>query len=729
MRPDGQSNIRVYSGGDSFAEGTDGEKDEATRTLNESVLEEGQDGSNTAIALGTFDHDNIPAAHAKNSDGVSVAIEYSFEVNPGTGYHHSVFEIDSGNQLFFTGENSGVFGETAPYKLSVETTVIVTIELPDDFAGRIDADASSDTEDSDTREFSFSGGEISRTNDNPNVIAVATGKIYVADAEAGTSKIIHFGTKGLSLPNTPDIYEYHIIVIPNSDDLSGRVSAVADLPTDGTEFYVIGTVGSAIPTITIDGIQFTDKLGGGVPKIKFTFKASGDAEVNVVDDTISIKITSGMLVSDLLAALRNNDAVKALVDVTTVAEYDGKIAILATDFGEIKLSGGANAVSGGAAATKAQIDIGGLIIAASDAQLGASGNRITFYSIESGDDDRLVDIGGGNRVIQVTYGSQATLGDLITALNADTRTNDLVDFNTSGANYNPDTLLSDVFFKLYNIAEDDATPTLSSGGTRELYTQTATIGNIEVSVLSANDDTDVVIRTLHTDTTQTNGNKAVASIVPSTGKATITVLFLEDADSGDIVAALNELDAVSASIASGTADDDAGDNFLTSYAMTGADASTAGSVTLGSLIITAAANNVNYNITSYARGAPGVNITFDGTNMNLFYSRALTLENLETAINDGGGFTADGNPISQLIATQGASYNGATLLIDIFGVSADDFTDPVIYLVKGDNYDPTPNPTGTAHNTGNPYNWQTEETLNPEDFTIYLGPNQDPDIL
>ena len=449
LRPEGEPNVKIYSEGNG-------------------LLQENADGRTTPIIIGTFDHDDAPDADDDNSDGIIVGTAYTLKPNSGAGYSNAMFRITE-NQLSFIGADSGDY-EANPrptYKLNVETTVTITIELPATFAGRINADASGDTSDADVRQFSFSGGTISKADKAAaggvpahRTIDVAAGEIYVADTASGVGKIISFdAVDDLRLPATEDIYEYYVIVTDSNNDGTGDVDAVAKLPS-GDDFYVLGKVGAhSISTITFNGIKFTDKQGGGVPEIKVFIKLAGSnsLEIDVDGDTIIIKALTATLFSELLSALQENSDVTALVDITTVdGEYSGGDIAILTDFGDIKLSGGAPSI-------KAKTVIGGLTIEAATA--GAQGDDITLLGISSVDESTVI-IGAADESILIRYGHQHTLGDLINAIDPNTTADNLVNFvGTAGIDYDANSLLVDVLFALYS--KTGADPTANETGTAQ----------------------------------------------------------------------------------------------------------------------------------------------------------------------------------------------------------------------------------------------------------------------
>ena len=485
LRPTGETDVKVYSNG-------------------QGLLLENSDGSTNEIVIGTFDHDDVIEAHAKDSDGVSIT--NSYKLLDTLSHDYDDFSITKNNQLSFIGANSGDYAANPrpTHKLSIETTTTVGIDLPSTFDGYIGVDASGDTEDSDTREFSFSVGTIT-IDDVATVgevaahrtISVTAGKIYVADTTEGTAKTISFNTlTDYALPITEDIYDYHVIVTDESNDGTGDVSAVAELPTDDTEFYMLGTVGAhAIPSITIDGITFTDKSGDGVPKIKFTFKVSTGVTVEIVNgDTISIEThLSSDDFGDLLEALKNPaNGVTALIDVTTTGAYNSGKTIQNGDIGRLQLSGGVD----GANPIKAQTEIAGLIIEAATA--GVAGNNIDIVGEPSGVADSTISISQPNTIIFISYGSDATLADMITAINtgisqAAIDANALINFvGTAGTDYDSATKLADVLFASYSLAEDGtpeagADPTANDTGTEQtgVYNwETADIFNIEDYIIN-----------------------------------------------------------------------------------------------------------------------------------------------------------------------------------------------------------------------------------------------------
>ena len=488
--PNGEGELRVYTGGDSTIENPDGTETRNFGTLDYGVLQENQDGSDTAIPLGTLEHDTRKPYAVDNADdgagsGDDIFVTYAYTLAQAS----TDFAIDSENQLAFIGADSGDYDANPrpTYTISVEATQIVTINLP--AGSRYDVDASGNTEDADTREFSFSGGAITHDDvaategeDAHRTIDVAEGKIYVADAEAGTGKIISFAANGLALPTTPDIYENYVIVTDKNNNGAGEVEAVADLPTDGTEFYVLGTVEGYIPAITLDGIKFTDKQGGGdgweikailKPTVSDTVAGAAElnaAEVSVDGNTIIIKGVYTELFDNVLAALRDPaNGVAALVDMTTVEGYTAgsslSIARIGnTNFATTKLSGGVDADSGaGTAAVQAEATFAGLTVVATSVHVGAASNRVELQPISSGDDGSgvTVNVIGNNRVISITYDNDATLADLITAINGDTAANALVDFvGVAGTDYDAGDLLLDVLAKTYKLnPEIGAAPT------------------------------------------------------------------------------------------------------------------------------------------------------------------------------------------------------------------------------------------------------------------------------
>ena len=483
LRPADDETSKVYSGGDS----TIIENGEATRNLNTldyGVLAAGEDGSTNPVLLGELAHDTQTDGYldttkdgAGDGNDIFVTYHYTLASNPGTGYSNNLFTIDDENQLSFIGADSDV---SPTYLIGIATTIRVTIELPaltGGVKGYYDVDASSDTTDSDTREFSFSGGALSKTDvaatssdDAHRNIDVTAGKIYAADPTNAAGKIISFAADTLRLPATADIYQYHIIV-----DGTGAVSAVADLPTDGTEFYVLGTVEGYIPAITLDGIKFTDKQGGGDDwEVKVVFKDGSDVEIAVDGNTINIITTFNPNFSVILEALQNPaNGVTALVDVTTVAGYISGTALINGTIGQIKLSSGASTI-------KAQTEIGGLIIEEST----AGNNIVLLPQLTPGDTTILV--GANNNFITIFYNNQATLDNLINAINADIDSNALIDFvgtattfNSDGTvailgDYNPNTLLADVLFTTYTSTPEAGGEPETNEGTEQTGAHTWT---------------------------------------------------------------------------------------------------------------------------------------------------------------------------------------------------------------------------------------------------------------
>ena len=497
LRPADDKTSKVYSNGDSTII-EDGEATRNLNTLDYGVLAAGADGSTNPVAVGILAHDTQTDGYldttkdgAGDGDDIFISYHYTLAVGAGAGYSNNLFTIDDENQLSFIGADSDV---SPTYLIGIATTIRVTIELPaltGGVKGYYDVDASGDTTDSDTREFSFSGGALSKTDVGTGdtayrTIDVTAGKIYASDPANAAGKIISFAADTLRLPATPDIYEYHIIV-----DGTGEVSAVADLPTDGTEFYVLGEVEAhAIPSFTFEGIKFTDKRGGGViDEIKAFIKTGGNVEIDVDDTTIIIQANSGHNLDDILAALRDPaNGVTALLDVTTVAGYDGTVFAGNVDFASIFLSGGVDADTGaGTAAVQAQVTIAGLTIVAAS-KVGAEGNRVNLLHTSSGDDgsDVTVNVLSNGRAMTLAYDNQATLAHLKTAIDGNTATNALVDFvgtattfNSDGTvailgDYNPNTLLADVLFTTYTSTPEAGGEPETNEGTEQTGAHTWT---------------------------------------------------------------------------------------------------------------------------------------------------------------------------------------------------------------------------------------------------------------
>ena len=303
-------------------------------------------------------------------------------------------------------------------------------------------------------------------------IDVTAGKIYVADPINATGKIISFAADTLRLPDTADIYEYHIIVTDENSDGTGAVSAVADLPTDGTEFYVLGEVEAHKPTITLGapGIIITDKQGGGIPEIRISYILGGDVvSVDVDDTTIIIKANTGATYKALLSALQGNSAATTLVGITTEAGYttgaSGTEAL-----GIINDRIGGAKFSGGGSGTKAQVEIAGLIIEGATA--GVSGDNLTLFGQETGvADSSIVSPFGGGTGIIIKYDADATLDDLKSAIND----NESRATAREGANYDGSILLSEVLFATYTgTPEAGGEPETNDTGTEQTGAHTWT---------------------------------------------------------------------------------------------------------------------------------------------------------------------------------------------------------------------------------------------------------------
>ena len=487
LRPTGDANTKVYSNG---------------RGLLLHVV-------NNEIVIGTFDHDALNPYNiededdgAGDGDDISVGYSYSLAANAGDDYSNTLFSTNN-NQLTFIGENSGVLGETPPYKLSIETALNVKIALPATFNGYINTDASNDDTDADTRKFAFSGGTISKTDvaatgEVPahRTISVTAGKIYAPDTKAGTGKIINFeALDSYKLPTTPDIYEYYVIVTDENNDGTGEVRAMAALPT-GTGFYVIGEVEELMvpESITFRELKFTDKDGGVASydiKIKYALKSGSDdmPEVAVDGSTISIVVGLSDTYKELLDALNGNSEVTALVNVEAGSVYAAGRSLINGNLVKAHLSGGANAVPDGAAATKAQIEIGGLIVQAANA--GAGGNNIFFAPRHTNAQDSAVTFTVNGNRIDVLYGDMATLADLITAIDGNTAVNGKVDFDTTGISQDAldSTLLVDVFFATHSFAEDDNSRTLKTSTEDPIANPTGDLQDGKHDWISISDET------------------------------------------------------------------------------------------------------------------------------------------------------------------------------------------------------------------------------------------------
>ena len=720
LRPDGETDVKVYSNG-------------------RGLLPANSDGRTNEIIIGIFENDRLTPYNIEDEedgagDDISVDYSYSLAANAGDDYRNTLFNTNN-NQLTFIGENSGVFGQTPPRTLSIETTRVVTIELPD--GSRSDAEADGRTADDatniDDREFSFSGGKISRTEDNPSSIDVAAGSISVADAEGGTDKIISFAGSGLPLPTTPDVSEYYVIVTDENNDGVGEVGAVSEAELQalkGTEFYVLGTVGAhAIPTITIDNITFTDKSGGGIAKIKFTFKSTTGVTVEIVDgDTISIKAHHADTLESVLMAL-DIDVVKALVDVTTTDDYLPTATIQNSDIGRFKLS------RDEATDNKAQVNIGGLIIKAVTA--GQTGDNISLFGIPSGTDDSTVAITELSDQIFVTYGNQATLADMIEQINTGTDSesmdaNALIDFvGVAGTDYDSATLLADALSRLHSLAEDGSTrvgadPTANPTG--ELIEMLA---NAELKKTS-NDDSASVTFTAEAAgiegnnigiTFASNGTNGVEVALASTNNISITY---ESATS-------NLQDLVDA-FASGTLDANV-DALLATLATTGAAAMKSelikphgnNSITFTAKAAGAAGNGINITFDGTAAANSGVTITLESTNnIKIAYeSNTSNLGKFKEA------FSALGTNITGLIEYSLIGDFDSTLLSALFtdgteslGGGADSpllstlFTDETQHLGTTQII----HPDGSTSTQNTPFQRETFETLDTEDYIINLAP-------
>ena len=195
LRTEGEDNRRVYSGGDSTIENGDGTETRNFDTIDLALLEEGADGSGTAISLGTLAHDDyVPGLVADADDGagdgddISIAYSYSLAEDAGDDYSNNLFDI-SENVLSFTGSDSGDYATSPTLDVQIDTRYAVTVTLASDFVGRINADASDDVTDADTRKFAFDGGAMSNIKEVQTIAAENTLNLggIVLTAVAGTA--------------------------------------------------------------------------------------------------------------------------------------------------------------------------------------------------------------------------------------------------------------------------------------------------------------------------------------------------------------------------------------------------------------------------------------------------------------------------------------------------------------------------------------------------------------
>ena len=169
---DGEA-LNIYTRGDGTRTNpADGKDARDFDTIDLALLEEGADGSGTAIELGTLAHDDYEPDYvddaddgAGDGDDIFVTYVYSLVAGAGTEYSNGLFDITE-NVLSFTGSDSGDYATSPTIDVQIAISHIVTIELADGVVTQYGADASGDATDTDTREFAFSGGAM----DNPKEV-------------------------------------------------------------------------------------------------------------------------------------------------------------------------------------------------------------------------------------------------------------------------------------------------------------------------------------------------------------------------------------------------------------------------------------------------------------------------------------------------------------------------------------------------------------------------------
>ena len=624
LRPAYDADAKVYSNG-------------------QGLLSAGQNGSTNEVVIGTFDHDNLEIDDDP-SDDISVGYSYRLAANANDDYSNADFKTEN-NQLSFIGTYS-----MPPYTLKIDIALSVAINLPD--ASYYDVDATNDDTDADTREFAFSGGGFSDTKEVAatgsdtahRTIDVGEGKIYLADAVTGTGKIINFATAD-DLRIDANSF---VIVTDKNDDGIGEVEAVAALPTDGTDFYVIGEAEAT-------QVPETSEASVSVGALTFTAKEKGEAGNNLK-----------------LEFVHDSTATAITIDEPTIA--DG----------------------------------------------------ITTITINYGD--------SGNSLAQLKAAIEAHMeANVLLAISgtADTTALDDTAVITTGT-----------------------TTTLAlAGGADALYTHTATIGNVDVAIATTT-SSEVVIKTIYTHTsghiTDYITDDAAASMATKDGTITITVFFDRQADTQDIIDALNTLDGVSAAIVSGgdaTTHALTNDDYAPLYPLTITSSAPKGSVTLpGGLTITVTdtpAEEVdviaghtfvnaegelqpsvvgigtdNIGGTIYARIAFGLDSTLED-----LYDQIYDDPNIEDTDPNDGINDNDPNYHQTLRVTKETGYDGTTKLVDIFAVSVT--ATPEVVLTTGDA--PTANSTGylftATPEDPAPYQWETFGTpQTPEDYILNLAP-------
>ena len=288
---DGEA-LNIYTRGDGTRTNPpDGKEARDFDTIDLALLGENVSGSGTAIELGTVAHDDyVPGLVADADDGagdgddISIAYRYTLSGSTDAKYSNALFRIDDNDELVFIGADSGDYATSPTIDVQIDVTLSVTIALADDFAGRINADASGDAGDADTREFAFDGGAISSSNEvgGLKLTAVAGGVaangfkvVFVTLASGGEVSVAITGTTiTISVVLTSTFSNIKstldgaidggvldgVVTLDTTSDYNA-VSRVSGSTEFGGRFDIVsGSSNSSFRTLFLGGIKFTAKL-------------------------------------------------------------------------------------------------------------------------------------------------------------------------------------------------------------------------------------------------------------------------------------------------------------------------------------------------------------------------------------------------------------------------------------------------------------------------------------
>ena len=579
---------------------------------------------------------------------------------------------------------------------------------------------------------------------------LAAGEVRIDSVDAtGTGKItIHYG-KDATLAELIQAFITHYTTDYSGSNLGQLISQ----PASSSSTTLLGDIfgvytGIITEDATIPGFRTIDVASGRI----YVADTDGDGSnskiilFNAVDD-MRIDATSYVIVTD-----KNNDGIGE-VEAATEAELKA-LSDAGTDFyvlGKVDATKVPQMVAASTPVRDGYIPDGSpfsFSFMAGEEGTAGNGRIITFAASAdtSGTDVGVAFTAGSTTDITITYDGASTMADLKAAFADGTLAADIAALYVLTA-IGPDSL---------SLSRWLPSSWTLTGGADALYTHTATIGNVDVAIATTT-SSEVVIKTIYTHTsghiTDYITDDAVASMATKDGTTTITVFFDRQADTQDIIDAIDGLDGVSAAIVSGgdaTTHALTNDDYAPLYPLTITSSAPKGSVTLpGGLTITVVdtpAEEVdiiaghtfvnaegelqpsvvglgtdNIGGTIYARIAFGLDSTLED-----LYDQIYDDPNIEDTDPNDGINDNDPNYHQTLRVTKETGYDGTTKLVDIFAVSVT--ATPEVVLTTGDA--PTANPTATADNkftatqeNPEPFQWETfGDPSEPEDFTI-LGPD------